>query len=42
VRSEVHHGVDVVGREDLVEHFRVAGVADDEVAVQNRLAEPGR
>ena len=42
VRGEVHHGVDIVGGEDLVEHLRVAGIADDEVAVQHGLAEAGR
>ena len=42
VRGEVHHRIDVVGGEDLVEHFRVAGVADDEVAVEDGLAKPGR
>ena len=42
MRGEVHYGVDIVGGEDLVEHLRVAGVADDEVAIEHRLPKASR
>ena len=42
VGREVQHGIDVVGREDPVEHLGIAGVPDHEVAVQHGLAEARR
>ena len=42
VCGEVHDGVDLEAREQLLEALRVARVADDELAVEHRLAESGR